>query len=420
MPRLRPALLILALLTVGFVSAPGLRAAGGGGSPADNPFLTLTNPKSWDARRLIRILPADSVQRDASGNRQTISDRIVLRELTIVTSMIDGCATATTDPNLATMAALEVDNTPIVTEPTIVPGLPNGDQLARWEAHSIDTRLLSIDIVGPATTYESVKVDEQAATRVPWPVNGYPAEIATSLAPQRFVESDDPGVVRLMNRWTSNNPHGPTPYLVAKALAGQVQEGFQLSGSASRAGYLSRYAGVNLLGAAKVAKSMKGTEADMAALLCSVYRAAGLPARVVVGLDIAGSPGGRANVPAANAVCRANFDPNTIQHALLRTWVEFYLYDEASNRGGWIPVDIVMLRHTSSRMQSLDRVWDGFGGGMCYDHLIPVTFHFVPPTTIEADAPPAFWGWSTTPAPPATNVELVIEAAPSVKRGGRR
>jgi len=408
----------LGFLAVSLALSLSPLAAGKGNDPTRNPFLKVTNPTTWDTRREVDVFRAKFTDRYPGGTRQTVTSRIVLNQMTVVAPMITGCASASIDPDRL-KAVLKVDHHTVVDKPTIVPGYPDGEQLARWDAHDIDTDRFSVVITGPATTFD-VSVDEKAALRVPWPKSDYPEEIASSLEPQRFVESDAKNIIRLMNKWTSNNPHGPNPYLVAKALAGQVQQSFQPSGTQIRTNQPVRFAGLNVEGASIAADRMRGTESDMAALLCAVYRAAGIPARVVIGWDIAGSPGGRANVPAPNEVCRANFDPDIARIARMRTWVEFYLYDEANNRGGWIPVDILMLRLSSSRMQRIDRPWDGFGGGMCFDHLIPVTFHFVPPSTVDENSAPAFWGWIPLPTEPAVDVELIFEATPAVKRGRHR
>ncbi|MCB9847603.1 MAG: transglutaminase domain-containing protein [Phycisphaeraceae bacterium] len=408
------------LVLLGLLIALGASAwAQDSWDPTKNPYLRLTSPSNWDFRREMNVFVTNDATRQRSGQTHQQTDRLELSHVTVVAPLNAGCATARVETEHLAQAALLVDQTTIVEKPTLAPGYPNGEQLARWDANNIDTRQLTIAMRGPATTYET-KVDENAAMRVQWPSKGYSESIASSLAPQRFIECDDKRVVALMNRWTSNNPHGPNPYLVAKALAGRVQESFQPSGSGSRTDYPARFAGVELEGAAAMATRMRGTDPDMAALLCAVYRAAGLPARVVIGLDVAGSPGGRSTVPAASAVCRANFDPDNARQALLRTWVEFYLYDEANDAGGWIPVDIVMLRRSSNRMQDLMRPWDGFGGGMCYDHLIPITYSFVPPIVTDDDSKPALWAWITTPAEPSVETGLVIEASRGVVRGGRR
>lgn len=423
MPRTRNALLLSAVTALTAVMAGDsvllAQAPATVEDPTDNPYLRLSSPTNWEFRREIYISPATFTDRGPGGARRSFTDRIVLQELTVVAPLITGCATAVTNPEALTEGSVKIDHNVVVEEPVVVPGFANGEQLARWDLQAIDTRRLAVSLKGPAITYQA-RVNEELALGIPWPQTGYPETIAEATKPQPFIESNDPRVVRLMKSWTNNNPQGPNPYLFAKAIAGRVVESFQPTGSDFRFDHTTRFAGVETVGAAEAVKNMRGSDSDMAAVLCAIYRAAGLPARVVVGLDVAGSPGGRANVPAPNGVCRANFDPNAITHPLLRTWVEFYLYDEANNVGGWIPVDIQMIRLSSSRMQQLDREWDGFGGGMCYDHLLPITFHFVPPMTAGEDGLPSLWGWLTTPDATATETEVVIEAAPSVKRGGRR
>jgi len=322
------------------------------------------------------------------------------------------------DPSRFT-TSLAFEHEDIDTEPELIPDLQCEEQVGVWEGADLLGRKMSLKINGPVTTYH-LSINERAANSVQWPTNGFPETVSDCLDPQFFVESDDESVIALMNRWTANNPQGPPPYMVAKALAGMMQEQFQVTGNIKANNYPGRFGGMNVSGAAGVARSLRGSESDQAALLCAVYRAAGLPARIVVGWDVAGSPGGKAHVPAPSAVCRAVFDPDIASHAILRTWVEFYLYDETRQRGGWIPVDVYMIRQSSNRMKKLDRVWDGFGGGMCFDHLIPITFHFVPPQTEIAAENPALWGWAPDPAPQSFEQELIFDAMPAIQRGGHR
>ena len=384
----------------------------------ENPFLTKSPPSRWDARREIHIFASDFVHRGAGGNRQAFTDTMTFNSVKVVAPMIQGCATATLDIDRFE-TSLSFDHNDIDTEVELIPDLQCQEQVGVWEGSRLQGRKMALKIEGPVTTY-GVKINERAANSVQWPTNGYPAEVANCLEPQLFIESDDPSVVGLMKKLTANNPQGPPPYMVAKALAGMVQEQFQPSGAGTITHQHGRFGAIEVDGAADAARKMKGSEPDMAALLCALYRAAGIPARIVVGWDVAGSPGGRAHVPAPNAVCRAIFDPDIASHAIMRTWVEFYLYDEPSQKGGWIPVDVFMLRQSSSRMGQLERLWDGFGGGMCFDHLVPITFHFVPPQTTIAAEDPALWGWQPDPAPQAIELELIFDAMTAVQRGKHR
>ena len=413
MPRLR-LVILLSLSVLLFVSI----AFGQTRRGDTNPFLKRTQPSQWDTRREIQVFAGGYTNRSASGVRQSATGNFNFSRIKIVAPMIEGSATASMDPTRFE-TVLTFESRTIDTEPELLPELQCDEQVGVWEGANLSGRKMKLKIEGPVTTY-GVTINERAANSVQWPTNGFPEEVAACLEPQFFIESDDPDVIRLMNRWTQNNPQGPPPYMVAKALAGMMQEQFQPSGVNVGTNYPTRFGGVQVDGAASVARRMRGSESDMASLLAAVYRAAGIPARVVVGWDVAGSPGGREHVPAPDESCRSIFDPDIQTHAVLRTWVEFYLYDETRKRGGWIPVDIFMMRQISNRMGKLERVWNGFGGGMCFDHLIPITFHFVPPSTVVAAETPALWGWETEPAPPAINQELIFDAFPAVRRGGQR
>jgi len=392
-------------------------ASAQGDDHAEHPFLKYDQGTEWDTRREHHIFAPDFFNRFPSGSRQPFTGVISATNISIIVPMIDGCATAVTDPERHEIE-IEISEEPVPARFELIPGFQAGEQVGRWDLAELNTRQMAIKIRGQVKTF-GVTIDEQAAKSIAWPEEGFPDEVASALQPQAYVESEAPGVVDLLNRWTSNNAQGPPPYLVAKAIAGRLQEEFQPSGVGFYSDHPARFAGVDISGAANVARSLKGTEADMAALLCALYRAAGLPARVVIGWDVAGSPGGRAHVPAPTPLCRAVFNPDNAMHAQLRTWVEFYLYDEPNDRGGWLPVDVFMLRQASSRMKRLDQPWPGFGGDMCFDHLVPITFHFAPPITAEVNATPMLWGWLATPGPPPIDQELILDAMNAVQRGGR-
>jgi transglutaminase-like putative cysteine protease len=143
-------------------------------------------------------------------------------------------------------------------------------------------------------------------------------------------------------------------------------------------------AGYNVRGAVDAARQQRGSNLDMANLLCAVYRAAGIPARVVIGYD-------------HEAQRKEDRPPVT-------AWVEFFLMvDQENQRGEWIPVDIIRQREFSSRAPDVTRPWKYFGNSDLSNNYSVISFHWHPPTTVVNSGPPAFWGW--LPKPTAPNVD---------------
>lgn len=147
----------------------------------------------------------------------------------------------------------------------------------------------------------------------------------------------------------------------------------------------------------------------MTVLLAAVYRAAGLPARTVIGFDVSAKKD------------RDGFlDKGKSGPQKLRAWVEFCLYDEAAQREVWVPVDVVRMRQSSSRAPALNRPWKFFGTHDELENVIPIAFQYHPPTTVVAHGAFGLWGWLTTPEIPLVKQHLRLDAITTPKRGGDR
>lgn len=59
-----------------------------------------------------------------------------------------------------------------------------------------------------------------------------------------------------------------------------------------------------------------------------LFRKAGLPTRTVIAWDVSGDNNNR-------------FLKDSKKANKLRSWVEFYLFDDANNAFNWVPVDVV-------------------------------------------------------------------------------
>lgn len=232
------------------------------------------------------------------------------------------------------------------------------------------------------TSYET-EIDEERAMQIEWHTELFEDPVVvSSLAPQLYIESDDPFIVRLVEEWTNGEPKRVKPYMLAKYLAGKVVEYYQPS-----EGYLEAddrvfvwggrpvifLEGFNVDGAAVAARRRDGSPFDMANLLTAVYRAAGLPARVVIGYDER-LDGKRGVAP-------------------FIAWVEFYLHHPEAKRGEWVPVDIVKQREFSSQAPPLERRWEYFGRNDDSEHYCPLGHHWKPPTAVVTSGEPTIWGW---------------------------
>lgn len=289
-------------------------------------------------------------------------------------------------------ATAKVNGKETEVRPRFQDGLQSGDGLLRLEMGEVTAREILFNVTIPVATSNTL-FDETAAATIPWP-KGYPAAAQSTFKPMQYVdyvkaESERPATdlaaSKLIERFLDKRkPQEMTPLECAKLLTGGVLETIQVSGPGVVYNPNQTLEGFLLQGAAETMKNRRGNEHDANCVLVSVIRAAGIPARLVIGLDLTDSKGSLN--PALNR-----------GRATLRSWAEFCLIDPESQREIWVPIDLKGLRKTSSRMQPLERKWKFFGEHEDLEYMVPLSFHFHPPASVIAFGSPAMWGWTTTP-----------------------
>ncbi|MFM9959528.1 MAG: transglutaminase-like domain-containing protein [Phycisphaerales bacterium] len=312
----------------------------------------------------------------------------------------------------------EIDGRMLAPTPRLLTGYQSGTRLGAWDAAAANGNALQLSLEIPMTSFET-RIDETRAVRIAWPTTPWPDDIASALMPQLMVESQSPQVRLLLERWMRQAPGGPEPrntppYSLAKYLAGRAAAHYQPQSNAvastGRGQNSLRYSGALLSGfavdgAAVAAERGRGPVLDMANLLVAVYRAAGIPARLVIGHD------NRVQDDRVNEKQRATLVAN------VRAWAEFYLYDEHHNRGEWIPVDVQRQREFSSRPPPLAQRWQFFGHHEDLDYMQPLAFHWIPPTICMNIGPPALWGWLPKPESAVADPDLRVVVRAASRRG---
>lgn len=265
---------------------------------------------------------------------------------------------------------------------------------------------LTFTVETTVTSYE-VTCDELAAAAIPWPGGEWPEAIRPWLVREPFVESDDDRIRARVAEWIGPDPRGRTPYLTAKLITSKVVELYQPSGSIYRsttrgtregvtvAGMIS---GFEVVGAAAALESPRGSELNMPCLLAACWRAAGIPARLVIAADVRGTQ--NAHMP------------------ILHSWAEFALHDESIGRTEWIPADVVRLRKDGSRTPPITQPWRYFGSHDDLEWFAPLARSWTPPVDEEVSnlGWPGMWGWSAEPAAPPAAVEFRMTVAAAAKR----
>jgi hypothetical protein len=272
---------------------------------------------------------------------------------------------------------------------------PCGTRLGKWEMKKKTGREMQLEVTIPTTCWRTV-FDEDAGEQVDWPAT-WPA-IATStftdlqavrgVSNAPLIDHMNPAVQDLVRKWCDNkDPKKVKPVVLAKYLASNVLEIIQPSGMGLNFADNGMLEGMEVKGSTATILDGRGADHDMACALCAVYRAAGLPARLVFGLDVKELKGDDDNF----LIRRPTSVPP------IRTWVEFCLYDETSQKEAWIPVDVVRQRKFSSRILNNPRGWRYFGTHDEFDGIVPFAHQFHPPTTVMAHGSVCFWGWLTVP-----------------------
>ncbi len=377
-----------------------MAAAGAGAQPdSRKPLLERTEPHDWVLTCNVNVRSYG--RSDVHTNMPTRA-ALDFTSAAVVFPMIENTASSVTKQPPELGGKLLLNDRVSDANPTFLTGdYPCGTRLGKWVMHEWSGEEVGLQVTIPATCYQT-KFDEDAANQVGWP-EAWPAVAQSTFKPQFFVDtmpgkdgaeaaSDMEQVKKMVSQWMGGkDPKSLPPTKLAKFLAGKVLEAVQVSGDGQNYARTGEIEGFNLIGAAETAKRGRGSEFDEVCLLAAVYRQAGLPCRTVIGWDV-----GEAKRDKDKKFLARNNGTKG-----LRGWVEFALPDVNSPGGlAWIPVDVVRMRKSSSRMQPLERPWKYFGTHDELDGVIPIAFQFHPPTTVVAHGSPALWGWMVTPKPP--------------------
>lgn len=275
-----------------------------------------------------------------------------------------------------------------------------------------------------------VAFDEQRARRVPWPAGDWPDEALAAMQPQLGIEfgAEGPYPDRALNAFLDEATKGQPadsvpPVVLAKWIAAMLFDRVQVTAipavvvgdldqrqrddfrESTRAGAadgvvrpLSSASGVSNAissffprGPEQTLTTGKGSSLDLAATLVALYRAAGLPARMVIVYD---------ELDASPELDGAPFDEARTEASAIRYLVEFALYDEAGNSLGWVPVDIEELDRRHSRIPNnfMDRPQEYFGSSRNFRYLIPLGFGLHPTLVgLPGTQEPALWTWLFDP-----------------------
>lgn len=238
----------------------------------------------------------------------------------------------------------------------------------------------------------------------PWP-RDWPEEAREALMPQPYIESNDPIFAQAVRDVMGERLPLTAPYYAAKELVRycvekinvgrgatyhhdprvpDVRDPWQTPGSGVGGG--KWIVGMQVMGAGAAVRHFNSGGApadpgrpgeppsphDLVCICVATLRAAGIPARPVIGVQESKWGRNSENSEAAEIV----------------SWAEFYLPG-----AGWVPFDPMAMRGKALVNRRVEDPWPEFGS---LDHLnrrIPLAYHFVPPGASVAPDIPALWGW---------------------------
>jgi hypothetical protein len=215
----------------------------------------------------------------------------------------------------------------------------------------------------------SSEIDDAAAANIAWPKE-WPQEVKDGLQPQMFVESDDPIFKQTVHRVSQGKLRFVPPYLAAKDLVRYAINEVQMTGDGMKRGINRALLGLDVQGASQTAVDGRGSPNDLVCVCVAMLRAAGIPARPVIGVME---------------------DPETNKN-VFAVWAEFYLPD-----AGWVPFDPVAMRGKGIRTLDVRKAWPEFGTMKDLNRRIPLAYHFIPTASVEVPLNPAVWGWDPRP-----------------------
>jgi len=427
---------------------PGLPATPGANQPAaaqppapkgsppsvrvPGPYIVREKPKDWTLTVNVTVRPDRSYPGNATlKNQLPVTGNFQFDTMSMVFPLPSETSSALPDAS-SLQGKLLVNDQPAVDSKgaPIFPVLL--DKQISGELYHSGTRLMRFGLDKPTACREigmefaigyrcwNTILDEESAMRVDWPTGEIPALAGSTLGPQIFVdyartrgdggtitaEYDRRPLVDMVNSYTNGNPRGARPLAAAKYIAGRIAQDFQTSGDGLVYINTTELQGFNLQGVPVTIQNRRGSEFDINSLVVSAFRAAGLPARLVVGYDL-----GQENERASDFL-----GTGKSRDKKLRSWAEFGLYDEKARTLTWIPVDVVRMRKASSRMGAIDRPWKYFGTNDELNRVVPLAFGFHPPTTVESYGAPGLWGWLMTPQPPDTAYQAIRFRATSTSK----
>lgn len=250
-------------------------------------------------------------------------------------------------------------------------GMSQGMTGASLAIPKLDAQSIKWSLTWRVQCWSSV-VDDAAAARITWPAE-WPDEARESLAAAPGFESGDPRVKAFVDGVSGGKLRSVTPWIAAKELVRATANVFKNLDEGGLKVENGMPRGIVFNGAAASMAAGAGTGHDLVAACVTVLRAAGIPARPVLGMAEVERSGGGSS-------------------ARLVSWAELWL-----PQAGWVPFDPVELRSSARGGVGVERPWKRFGTWDGLNEMIPLCYGWALPVGGCAPMPfPAGFAWNAT------------------------
>lgn len=225
----------------------------------------------------------------------------------------------------------------------------------------------------PAIAFSS-SIDEAAASRLTWPRRWSP-EAALFLGPSEFIPSDSEVFKAFVNRLAGDQLRRTPVYLAAKDLVRKtILEFRNVDGVTMVQEEEGRIRGYRLNGAIRATQMLSATPGDLVCVSVAVLRAAGIPARPVIGIDSGKGTKTKSKLPRdRTSMC---------------VWAEFRLPGV-----GWVPFDPWQMRGQGLANKDIRRPWRWFGTIRDQNRRVAIAYDFAPFAHGSVPDWPAGWSW---------------------------
>lgn len=229
----------------------------------------------------------------------------------------------------------------------------------------VNTWPLQITVEANVTSWSS-RLDNDAAMQMEWP-SRWPAQIAKLTKPSPLIESTATIITDTVQQLTRGQVRSVPPLQAAKLIVQDACSKFTVGETRMTVGQQGQLRGIAVVGAEAAAKAGSGSPADLVCICVAMLRAAGLPARPVIGMG-SGSFGRRDE---------------------FSVWAEVFI-----PQCGWTPFDPDRLRQQSIAMMDATQPWEFFGTMPALQRRIPLSWSFAPGNGSTAFDSWSVWGWT--------------------------